>query len=108
MADRLAVIRDGYDPVPVEAIKYQLGLKAEEQYPEKEMEIWYYGSDAGSLEFHIHGIIENQSAVMKIPLSLYEKTLADYKENPKKEIFTILRFRNYLSYKNTMRLEGTK
>ena len=108
MAERLAVIQDGYEPTPVEAIKYQLGLKAEEQYPDNEMEIWYYSSDSDSLEFHIHGIKANQVAVMKIPLSLYKKTLADYKEHPKKEIFTVLRAGNYLSYKNTMRPEGLK
>jgi hypothetical protein len=102
MAERLTVIRDGYDPVPVEAIKYNLQLKAEEQYPDNEMEIWYYGTAEGSLEFHIHGIKENEVAVMKIPLSTYERTLNDYNNNPKAEIFKALRFRTYLSYKNTM------
>ena len=108
MADRLAVIRDGYNPVPVEAIKYHLQLKAEEQYPDNEMDIWYYGSSGSILEFHIHGIKDNEVAVMKIPISLYEKTLADYKKNPKKELFTALRVRSYLSVKNTMRAEELK
>ena len=106
MADRLAVIRDGYDPVAVEAIKYFLHLKAEEQYPEDELNIWYYGSSAdseqGLLEFHIHGIRKDEVAVMKVPLSLYHKTMNDYKENPKDELFAALRVRTYLSVKNTM------
>jgi len=102
MAERLTVIRDGYDPVPVEAIKYNLQLKAEEQYPDNEMEIWYFASAEGSLEFHILGIKENEVAVMKVPVSTYERTLNDYKSNPKAEIFKALRFRTYLSYKNTM------
>jgi len=102
MSERLTVIRDGYDPVPVEAIKYNLQLKAEEQYPDNEMEIWYYASAEGSLEFHILGIKENEVAVMKVPVSTYERTLNDYKSNPKAEIFKALRFRTYLSYKNTM------
>jgi len=116
MADRLAVIRDGFDPVPVEAIKYFLYEKAEEQYPDDEIDIWYYGSEGaagsgeaagsagavGSLEFHIHGIRANEVAVMKVPYALYEKTLGDYKSNPKKEIFSALRVQSYLSVKNTM------
>jgi len=110
MADRLAVIRDGFEPTAVEAIKYHLLIKAEEQYPENEMEIWYYSSNRdgpnGFLEFHIHGIRENEVAVTKIPLSLYQKTLDDYTTNPKGEIFAALRVRSYLSVKNTMRSES--
>ena len=102
LADRLAVIRDGFEPVAVEAIKYFLHVKAEEQYPEDEMDIWYYSSDGNTLEFHIHGIRENEVAVMKVPLSLYQKTLNDYSNNPKLELFGSLRIRSYLSVKNTM------
>jgi hypothetical protein len=120
MADRLTVIHDGFEPAPVEAIKYYLLIKAEEQYPDEEIEIWYFGFSKGGdangvedargiegfLEFHIHGIKENEVAVMKVPISLYEKTLHDYRSNPKKEIFSVLRVKTYLSVKNTMRHEA--
>jgi hypothetical protein len=113
MAERLSVINDGFEPAPVEAIKYFLLLKAEEQYPDEEIEIWYFGFSKGGdaqgiesfLEFHIHGIKENEVAVMKVPFSLYEKNLTDYKSNPKKEIFSLLKVKTYLSVKNTMRHE---
>ena len=116
LADRLAVIRDGFEPVAIEAIKYILHLKAEEQYPDDEIEIWYYGSDGtngskgtdGSLEFHIHGIRKEEVAVTKIPFALYQKTLEDYKNHPKNELFEALRVRSYLSVKNTMRPEALK
>jgi len=117
MTDRLAIIRDGFDPAPVEAIKYFLQLKAEEQYPDDEPEIWYFRFNPGtadarggqdSLEFHIHGIRKNEVAVMKVPLSLYQKTLEDYKKNPKSEVFSVLRVRSYLSVKNTMRPDELK
>lgn len=110
MADRFAVIRDGLEPAPVEAIKYMLQAKAEEQYPDNEIETWYFGSKetAGSLEFHLHGIRAGEVAVTMIPFSLYEKTLEDFKKHPKKELFANLRFRGYLSVKNTMRLETLK
>jgi hypothetical protein len=108
LADRLAVIRDGFDPVPVEVIKYYLQLKAEEQYPDDELDIWYFGSNKDDIEFHIHGIKDNEVAVMKVPISLYQKTMEDYIANPKKEIFGILRVGSYLSVKNTMRHEALK
>ena len=108
MAERLAVIRDGYEPAAIEAIKYYLFVKAEEQYPDDELEIWYFGEQGTMLEFHIHGIRENEVAVMKIPDSIYEKTLDDYKRHPKSEIFSALRVRNYLSVKNMMRPEELK
>jgi hypothetical protein len=105
MAERLAVIRDGYDPLALEAIKYHLQLKAEEQYQDIEMDIWYFATENNSIVFHIHGIREGEVAVMKVPLSLYDKTLNDYLSNPKKEIFKELRVQNYTSVKNTMRPE---
>jgi hypothetical protein len=110
MADRLAVLRDGYEPVAIEAIKYFLHLKAEEQYPDDEIEIWYFGTDEKdkSLEFHIHGIKVGEVAVMKVPRAVYEKNLGEYRKNPKSEIFTALRVRSYLSVKNTMRPEELK
>jgi len=116
MADRLEVLKNGLEPAVIEAIKYYLYLKAEEQYPDDELEIWFFASapeqgsgEPGSLEFHIHGIhresAEGEVAVMKIPGSLYKKTLEDYKKDPKGELFSALRVRSYLSVKNTMRPE---
>jgi hypothetical protein len=119
LADRLLVYRDGLEPAAIEAIKYYLHLKAEEKYPDEEMSIWYSRRNHGnadpagfapteSLEFHIHGIKEGEVAVMKVPYSLYEKTLTDYKKHPKNEIFTALKHRTYLSVKNMMRPEALK
>ena len=111
MADRLSVIKDGLEPAAVEAIKYYLYLKAEEQYPDDELDIWYFGrsEEQGPIEFHVHGIPrdsdENEVAVMKVPFSLYEKNLADFRKNPKAELFSALRVKTYLSVRNTMRPE---
>lgn len=119
MAERLAVIKDGYDPTAIEALKYYLYVKAEEQYPDDELDIWYFsaaennsavsgeGQDT-SIEFHIHGIKENEVAVMKVPYSLYQKTLNDFIKKPKGELFSSLRLRGYLSVKNMMRPEELK
>jgi len=108
LADRITVIRSDLEPTAIEAIKYYLHLKAEEQYPEDELDIWYFCSSQDSLEFHIHGIRADEVAVMKVPLSLYEKTLNDFIRHPKSELFSLLRVRSYLSVKNTMRHEALK
>ena len=60
------------------------------------------------LEFHIHGIRQNEVAVMKVPVSLYHKTLDDYRKAPKSEVFSTLRVRSYLSVKNAMVPEALK
>ena len=109
LAERLQVYLDGLEPEAVEAIKYFLYLKAEETYPDVEMDIWYSGfAGEKSLEFHIHGIKKDEVAVMKVPFSLYEKNREDFRKNPKAEIFGALRVRSYLSVKNMMRPEGLK
>ena len=108
LADRLAVLNGGFEPAAVEAIKYFLHLKAEEQYPDEEIDIWYNACIDDSLQFHIHGIRKDEVAAVKIPFSVYQKTLDDYKSNPKSDTFSELKVRGYLSIKNMMRPEGLK
>ncbi|MDR1419199.1 MAG: CpXC domain-containing protein [Treponema sp.] len=113
LADRIAVVRDGLEPAAVEALKYYLLLKAEENLDddEKEPGVWYQGKtggsgnspDAGFLEFHIHGLREEEVAVTRIPMAIYEKTLDDYRKHPKSEMFAILRSGTYLSVQNALR-----
>jgi hypothetical protein len=105
LADRIAVYRDGLEPVVIEALKYYLLLKAEDAYPEGEINIWYQNRGPEWLELHLHGIKENEVAVTQVPLSLYEKTSADFRKHPKSELFTSLRFRSYLSVQNMRRRE---
>jgi hypothetical protein len=109
LAEKLLVYQDGLEPLAVDAIKYVLYLKAEENYPDEEMDIWYTGfSQEKSLVFHIHGIRKDEVAVMKVPFPLYEKNLKDYKKRPKKGIFKALKVRSYISVKNMMRPGGLK
>jgi hypothetical protein len=108
MADRIAVIRDDLEPAAVEALKYFLQLKAEETYPDAEIRIWYQGRDTESIEFHLHGIRAGEVAVTRVPLTVYEKTLTDFKKHPKGELFSSLRKRSYLSIQNNMRPEALK
>jgi hypothetical protein len=106
MADRIAVFRDGLDPLVVEAIKYYLLLKAEESYPDKEVNIWYQNQTPGFLELHLHGFNEDEIAVTRVPMAVYEKTARDYEKNPKGELFKALRSGSYLSVQNMRRFDG--
>jgi hypothetical protein len=114
LSERIAMLRDDLRPEAVEAIKYYLLLKADEAYPEEEISVWYQNrsgesSDANVLlEFHIHGIKKDEVAVMKIPLSLYEKTLGDFKKNPKTDPFGSLKVKSYISLQNLLRPDELK
>jgi hypothetical protein len=108
LADRIAVYRDELEPEVVEAMKYYLLVKAEENYPDAEINIWYQGKGPGGIEFHLFGIRPGETAVSRISGALYEKTLADYVKHPKAEIFAALRTRSYLSIQNTRRPEALK
>jgi hypothetical protein len=108
MADRIAVIRDGLEPLVIEALKYYMLLKADEEFPDQEIDIWYDGKGPDTIEFHIHGLRADEVAVSRVPLGVYEKTLGDYKKKPKGELFSSLRTRSYLSIQNMLRPEELK
>ena len=103
MAERIAALKDGLVTEAVEAIKYYLFVKADETYPEEDISVWYHGKNENSLEFHIHGIKDNEVAVTKVPVSLYDKTLEDWRTNPKEEPFPSLREKGYCSIQNMLR-----
>ena len=105
-AERIAVYRDTLDPAVIETLKYYLLLKAEEADPDADTSVWFQGKVGGALEFHVHGLRADETAVSRIPMSLYEKTLAEYRANPKAEPFASLRMGSYVSVQNLMQPEG--
>ena len=108
MAERIAIIKEGLVTEAVEALKYYLFVKADETYPDNEISVWYHSKTEDNLEFHIHGIKENEVAMMKVPLSLYEKTLSDFKKNPNTEPFSSMRVKSYFSMQNMLRPDVLK
>jgi hypothetical protein len=108
LAERIAMIKDNLTVEAVEALKYYLFIKADEAYPEEEISVWYNTKTEAGLEFHIHGIKDNEVALTKIPMQVYEKTLADYRRNPRAEPFSALRIKNYCSIQNILRPEELK
>jgi len=103
MADRLAVIKDDLDPVIIETLKSYLLAKAEENYPDNEINAWYHCKSSSGIEFHLDGIRADEVAVMRVPLEIYEKTREDYRKHPKNDNYTQLRVGSYLSIQNLMR-----
>jgi len=103
MADRLAVIKDELEPLVIETLKSYLLAKAEENFPDREINVWYHCKSPSGIEFHLDGIRTDEVAVMRVPFEVYEKTREDWKKHPKKENFTQLRVRSYLSIQNLMR-----
>jgi len=108
MADRLAVIKDDLEPVIIEKLKSYLLTKAGENYPEKDINAWYYCKNNDGLEFHLDGIRSGEVAVMRIPHEIYEQTLLDFQKRPKSDSFTSLRVRSYLSVQNILRPDALK
>ena len=108
MTDRLSVIKDELEPVVIETLKTYIHAKAEENYPDNEINVWYYCSGPSGIEFHLDGIRYGEVAVIRIPLDMYTKTLEDYKKHPKNANFTSLRVRNYLSIQNILRSDVLK
>ena len=108
MADRISVINDNLEPVVIETLKYYLLVKADENYPDREINAWYHGKIEESIEFHLNGIKADEVAVMKVPMQVYNKTCEDYRKHPKNEIYASLRNRSYLSVQNLLRTEAVK
>jgi hypothetical protein len=108
MADRIAVIKDGLEPVVIETLKYYLLVKARENYPDKDINAWYYNKGTIGIEFHLDGIRRDEVAVMTVPHKVYEKTCQDWQKHPKNEIFTSLCCRSYISVLNIFRFEALK
>ncbi len=103
LADRLAVIEAGLEPIIIEALKYYLLVKADEAAPNAEVSAWFSGIVDETIEFHLHGLRPDEVAVSRIPLKLYEKTKGEYLASPLSEPFVSLRCGSYMSVQNLFR-----
>ncbi|MCA1951092.1 MAG: CpXC domain-containing protein [Treponema sp.] len=104
-ADRIIVIKEGLEPIIIEALKYYLLLKADETNPEAEATAWFVGKQGDYLEFHVHGLRNEEVAVSRIPYSVYTKTREEYRKNPDAEPFKSIKSGAYTSVQNLLRPE---
>ncbi len=106
LADRVAVISNALDPVAIEALKYHLAVKAAETAKSAKTSIYFERkTESGDIVFHIHGLKENEVAVMTVPVDVYRSVLADIKANPADDTYAALSRGDYLSYQNIL-IEG--
>lgn len=111
LADRVAVLAAGLDPLVVEALKYHLSVKARESVSAelseaKPLVFFEKRTASGDLEFHVHGIRKNEIAITVIPFRVYESVAKDAAEHPDGELFASLRNGAYLSVQNILIEDG--
>ena len=84
LADRMAVIAAGLDPLAIEYLKYHLAVKALEANESPKIAVYFEKlTEKGDIVLHIHGIKDNEVAVSTVPRSVYEEILKDTRKTPK-------------------------
>lgn len=103
LADRVAVIAAGLDPLAVESVKYHLSVKARETSPDAKIVVLFDKlKENGDLEFHIHGLRDAEVAVTSIPASLYRSILDDSRASPERDPYDSLVNGHYISVQNVL------
>ncbi|MFA6508807.1 MAG: CpXC domain-containing protein [Treponemataceae bacterium] len=105
LADRIAVISADLEPMAIEALKYYLLVKAAEADPNAEASAWFHALNADTIDFHVHGLRPGEVAVSKVPRSLYERTLAEFRAHPDSEPFRSIQNGKYISVQNLFKSE---
>lgn len=106
-ADRVAVLDAGLEPEIIEAVKFFI-LDGGKEVEGKHIQVLFEKLiEHAYLRFHIHGLKEDEVAVMHVPISLYEAVSDDRKDGRRKEVFDALYLGPYLSYKN-IHIEGAE
>jgi len=107
LADRVSALKDGLEPLAVEAVKYHLATKARSTSPSSQLTILYERKrENGDLEFHIHGLKTDEVAVTVIPPRVYDGIVKDIGEHPDGEPYASLRNGSYLSIQNILIEDG--
>ncbi len=99
LVERLAVIRDELEAEAIEVMKFFI-LDSGKEIKGKKIKIFYHAKNAEKFELFVHGLKDDELAVMNVPSSLYESILKDSKKRKKQEVFKAVYLGNYLSYQN--------
>ncbi|CEM61239.1 hypothetical protein DWQ65_11970 [Treponema phagedenis] len=98
LVDRLSALRNNLNPETIEAVKFFI-LEGAKNLDVKKASIYFEKIlPDEKLEFHVHGIKKDETAIMPIPKTLYTQIEKDKKKHT--EIFAALYLGSYLSYKN--------
>ncbi len=108
LSDRIAVLKEGLDPLAIEAVKYHLAVKAGTASPEARLTILFEKKrENGDLEFHIHGLKADEVAITVIPPRIYDNLINDIASHPDTEPYTSLCNGTYLSVQNILIEDGS-
>ena len=77
LVERVAILRDGYEPFAVEVVKYFLLGKAVEAAPDADIVVTYHGTEEGKLVFYIVGMKSDETGVVRVPLATYDDIAKD-------------------------------
>ncbi len=99
LAERLAVIKDGLDAHTLEVLKFFI-LDSGKEIKGKKIKIFYHSKTNEKFEFFVHGLKDNELAIMNVPVSLYESISNDMKKRKNQEVVKGVVLGNYLSYQN--------
>ncbi len=103
LADRLAVLSAGLEPVAIEALKLRLLERARETNPANSPTLIFERStESGDLVFHAHGVRDGEVAVTTVPRRIYDAILEEYGKNPDNEDFKALVNGSYISVRNVI------
>ncbi|MBN2812361.1 MAG: hypothetical protein JXP39_10760 [Spirochaetales bacterium] len=103
LADRIAALKAGLDVTAVETLKYHLAEQAEQTNPGKSVRIYFESAnDSEALEFHIHGLRDDEVAVTKIPMKLYHSIRQSISNNPDDDVSKAVCNGSYISWQNIL------
>ncbi len=108
LADRIAVLDAGLDPLSVEFLKYRLIDKARESGPGLSLFVYFERmTECNDLEFHIHGLRDGEVAVSHVPFRVYSAIHDEILKNPDREDLKALVNGGYISVRNILFEEET-
>lgn len=103
LADRVAVLEAGLDPLSVEFLKYRLLEKARESNPSLFPLLYFERkTENQDLEFHIHGIRDGEVAVSVVPFRVYAMVHDDAVKHPDRDDCKALVNGGYVSVRNIL------
>ncbi|MBI9101381.1 MAG: hypothetical protein JEY99_03120 [Spirochaetales bacterium] len=93
LLEKLKLNAEGINDGAIEALKYYLRKKAGSD----EISILFDHRESDQLIFHIIGLREDEIAVSRIPISVYNDTLETMKKNSDSELFRLILTPPYIS-----------
>ncbi|MCX7025685.1 MAG: CpXC domain-containing protein [Spirochaetes bacterium] len=85
LVERVSLASEGLEPFPIEVLKYFLLRRAMESSPDADISVRYHGMEEGKLVFHIIGMKEGETGIIRVPSETYSEIAADqasYRSKP--------------------------